>query len=254
MRKILSIIRYECKMLFFRLATWGVLLVASLVALLDNFPSRENLARLEFLVQPVYFIYRTMSIDGLILIFGLMFILSSRIPVDKKTGVQSLFLAAPISKGQYVIGKLFSGFIYTLTMITLFIALNTVVYAAFSPVDAHMMEYVTPLIKVLVVSGLPVSFFIGCCAVALPALMDIRLFYFLISIVFILNAMVVGSAEKKPFYLIISGDLLKLLWQHPEFPFHDMGSVMANLSFLIGCGLLSGILLLFKRKFWRTES
>lgn len=90
MRKILSIIHYEYKMLMKRFATLGVLLIGTLVALLDNFPSISNLARLEFLTQPAYFVYRTISFDTLIVAFGLMFLLSNRFSLDKKSGVKNL--------------------------------------------------------------------------------------------------------------------------------------------------------------------
>jgi LPXTG-motif cell wall-anchored protein len=56
-----------------------------------------------------------------------------------------------------------------------------------------------------------------------------------------------------PFYLITSGDLAKLIWQHPKWPFSNTGSIQANLVFLVGCGLLAGLLLFLKRKFWRNE-
>ena len=52
MRKMFSVLHYEYKMQFKRLVTWGVLLVATALSLLDNFPSAGNLARLEFLNEP----------------------------------------------------------------------------------------------------------------------------------------------------------------------------------------------------------
>lgn len=253
MNKVFSISRYEYKMQLGRIATWGILLAATAIALLDNFPSAKNLARLEFLVQPAYFVYRTMCFDGLIISFGLIFLLSSRIPMDNKTGCKALFMAAPISKGQYVFGKLLGGFAYTLTVISAFLILNTAIYAVFVPIEADVMEYIVPLIKTLIVSGIPVSFFISFLAVTLPAVIDIRLFYLLLAVLFFLNAGSVSSAEAMPFYLITSGELIKLIWHHPKAPFADMWSTVANLSFLIGCGLLSWALLMLKRKFWRAE-
>lgn len=253
MRKMFSIIQYEYKMQMQRFATWGVLLTATIITLLDNFPSSSNLVRLEFLWRPDYFIYRTMSLDGLILILGLMFLLSNRFPVDNKTGVKSLFMAAPVGKGNYVGGKLLASFLYTLTIIVIFLTFNLMVYSVFSPARANIAEYVVPLAKTILFSAIPVSFFISFCAVALPAIMDIRLFYFAISIMFILNAISVGSADKMPFYLITSGDLIKLIWQHPKYPFNDISSMMANLLFLVGWGFLSWVLLLCKWKFWRAE-
>ncbi len=253
MRKVLSILRYEYKMQMRRIATWGVLLASIVITLLDSFPSASNLARLEFLPEPSYFIGRIMSLNGLILIFGLMFLLSNRFPIDTTTGVKSLLMSAPIQKGQYVGGKLLAGFLYTLTIALLFIVLNTAIYALFNPVKSSIADYLIPLGKIFVISVLPVSFFTSFCAVALPAVLDIRLFYFAISGVFIINATVVGSAEQMPFYLITSGDLMKLIWQHPKFPFVNAGSMAANLLFILGCGFFSWTLLLCKRKFWRAE-
>ena len=43
-------------------------------------------------------------------------------------------------------------------------------------------------------------------------MIDIRLFYILAAILFGFNATYVGSAEAMPFYLITSGDLVRLIW------------------------------------------
>lgn len=253
MHKCLSIIRYECKMQLKRIATWGVFIVAMMLALIDNFPSARNLARLEFLADPAYFIYRTMSLDGLVMIFGLMFLLSSRIPLDTKTGVISLMQANPVKKSQYVFGKLIGGFLFTFVMLFLFLSFNTMIYFATAFSEISAISCLVPLIKILVVSALPVSIFVGFLSVAMPVVMDVRLFYMIASVLFIVNAASVGSAEQMPFYLITSGDLMKLVWQHPKWPFINTGSVQANLIFLTGCGFLSWMLLLLKRKFWRAE-
>ena len=190
-----------------------------------------------FQIQPSYLIYRTMSLDGLILIFGLLFLVSSRIHMDKRLGMKNLFMAMPIRKGQYVAGKLLGGILFTFSVITIFLSLNMAIYIFCTPSKLPLIEYILPLLKTVVICGLPISCFIGCCAVLLPALMDIRLFYLLFSVVFIINAMAVGSDNEMPFYLITSGDLLKLIWQHPKFVFDNFSSVLANLSFLLGCGL-----------------
>jgi hypothetical protein len=236
------------------IATWGVFIVAIVITLIDNLPSARNLARLEFLADPAYFIYRTMSLDGLVFIFGLTFLLSSRIPLDRKTGVMSLMLASPVKKSQYVFGKLIGGFLYTFVMLSLFLSLNTMIYftLAFSEISA--ISCLMPLVKTLAVSALPVSIFVGFVSVAMPAVMDVRLFYLITAVLFIVNAASVRSAEQMPFYLITSGDLMKLVWQHPKWPFINAGSIQANLVFLIGCGLMSWMLLLLKRKFWRVET
>lgn len=252
MRKLLSILRHEYKMQMRRPATWGVFLAVSTITMLDAFPSASNLARLEFLLQPTYFIHRTLSLDGIILMFGLMFLLSGRFPADSKTGVKSLLMAASVRKTQYLWGKLLAGFLYTFTVFNLFLMFNTVIYAIFSPVTGSVADYLFPFGKAVVICIIPVSFFIGFCAVAFPAFMDIRLFYVVISAMFMYNAAVERSAERMPFYLILSGDMMKLLWQHPRFPFTDTASIAANLVFLVGCAALSFLLLLFRRGFWRA--
>lgn len=63
MRKLIAIIHYEYKMQFHRPATWGILLGVTIYALLDTYPSARNLARLEFLNEPAYFVYRTMGLN-----------------------------------------------------------------------------------------------------------------------------------------------------------------------------------------------
>lgn len=253
MRKCLPIIRYEYRMQLNNRTTWGLLIVATAIALIDSYPSAKNLVRLEFLVNPTYFIYRTMSIEGLVLVFGLMFLLSNRILLDQKTGVKSLMMASSITKGQYVFGKLLGGFLFTFTMLALFLTLNTVIYFVAVSADISIVDCLILLIKTLVICGLPVSLFISFLSVALSAVMDMRLFYLLASVLFILNAASVSSAEQMPFYLITSGDLIKLIWQHPRVPFTNAGSVQANLIFLVGCGLVAWVLLLIKPKFWRAE-
>ena len=92
MRRMLAVLRYEYKMQFRRLATWGIFLAATVLSLLDNFPSSANLARLEFLREPAYFVYRIMSLDSLVLLFGLMFLLAGRLPLDTKTGMKPLLI------------------------------------------------------------------------------------------------------------------------------------------------------------------
>ncbi len=58
MNKMFAVIYYEFKMQFFRLGSWGIFAAAAVLSLLDNFPSAGNLARLEFLNDPAYFVYR----------------------------------------------------------------------------------------------------------------------------------------------------------------------------------------------------
>lgn len=253
MRKVIVMIHYEYQMQLKRTAAWGVLLAATAIALLDSFPSAKNLARLEFLAWPAYFIYRTVSLDTPVLIFGAVFLLSNRFPVDNENGVKLLMMASPVRKGQYIAGKLLSAFAYTFTMLCIFLLQSTAIYCAAAPFEINLAEVVRTILKAVVISVIPVSVFTGFCSVALPALMDMRLFYLLAAVLFVLNASHVGTAEAVPCYLITSGDLSRLIWVHPKWPQIDMVSLLANLVFLLGCGFASYLVLLLKRGFWRAE-
>ncbi len=253
MRKIIAIIHYEYKMQFKRPATWGVLLAATVFALLDNYPSAGNLTRLEFLNDPAYFVYRTMSLNGFVLLFGLMFLLAERFPIDNKTGMKLLLMSHALQKWQYILGKLSGGFLYTFSILCIFLALNTAVYFVAAPFPIPLPACTLLLVKVIIVSAFPVSLFVSLCSAALPGMIDIRLFYLLAAILFGVNACYVGSANAAPFYMITSGDLIRLIWVNPKWSFHDTGSILANGAFLMGSGLIIGSSLFLKHRFWRSE-
>ena len=253
MRKISAIAHYEYKMLLTRWATWGVFLASVCISLLDNYPSARNLARLEFLCQPAYFLYRTVSLDTLILVFGLLFLLSGRFPADHKYGLHALFMTFPMQKRHYLSGKLLGGWLYTLTMLCLFLGVNFLVYTLAAPFELDAADCIVSFAKTLWVSVLPVSLFIGLCSTALADLLDIRLFYLLAAILFLINATTIGSALPMPFYLITSGDLVKLIWVHPKYPQISPTSVLANCLFLVGSGLVCTGLLVIGHRSWRTE-
>ncbi len=253
MRKIWAVIFREYKMQTARPAGWAVLLGATLLAQADNFPSVGNLRRLEFLNQPAYFVSRIMNFDALVLLFGLLFLLAGRIPLDRRTGMKTLFMASPLKKGQYLAGKLLGGFFSTFTFLTVFLCLNTTVYCIAAPFAVSLEDGLVPLLKALVFPGFFSCLFVSFCAVALPGIMDLRFFYILAAVLFGANAVYVGSADAMPFYLITSGELARLIWVHPKWPFVDAGSVWANGIFLTAGGLVSGALPLLARKFWRAE-
>lgn len=253
MGSVLSILRYEYKMQITRIPTWGVLLTSLVFSLLDNFPSGGNLHRLEFLTDPAYLIYRAMSLDGLLLAFGCMILLSNRFPVDQKTGVKALIMAGPTTKEQYIWGKMLGGLGYTATLFSVFLAANALIYILAAPFQISAARLSAALVKGMILCALPVSVFVGFVSVNLPALMDVRLFYAIAVVLLMVNASTPGTSEAMPFYCVTSGDLSKLIWQHPRWPFGSAGSVQANLLFLIGGGLVSWLLLLGKKRFWRYE-
>ena len=133
MRRMLAVLRREAAMQLGRAATWGVFGAAMLLSLLDNAPTAGNLARLEFLQDPAYFLYRVTSFDLLVLLFGLVFLLAGRLPLDGKTGMRALLMATPLRKGEYALGKLLGGFASSFLVSALFLAANAAVYAAFAP-------------------------------------------------------------------------------------------------------------------------
>ena len=240
MRKMSAVIHYEYKMQFKRPATWGILLMVAIFSLLDNYPSAGNLARLEFLYEPAYFVYRTMSQSGFVLMFGLIFLLAERIPMDDKTGMKFVLMSHGLEKWQYVFGKLLGGFLYVFSVLCIFLALNTAVYFFGVPFPVSLFSCLVPLVKAIIVSAVPASLFVSVGSVALPGMVDIRLFYLVAAILFGMNAACVGSADKGPFYLITSGDLTRLLWVHPKWSFADTESIFANGAFLVGSSLVLG--------------
>lgn len=250
MRKILCILRHETKMQMARPAGWGVFLIALALSLLDDLPTGGNLHRLEFLTDPVYFVARTMSLHGLTLAFGLVILLSDRLALDGRTGVKALIMAGPTTRAQYLLGKLLGGFVYCVSMFALFLAANAAAYALAAPFPVPIGRLAATGIKTAILCVLPVSVFIGSASVSLPALMDVRLFYALAAVLFVVNSSVTGTAGPMPFYCITSGDLIKLIWQHPKWPYVSAGSVAANLVFLLGGGLLATPGPFLKKRFW----
>lgn len=253
MRKVLSIARYDYKMQIRQAAAWAVLLAVLLLSMADNFPSAANLRRLEFLFRPEYFLQRVIGFGGLIMAFALMFLVAGRFHADEKTGVKQLMMAAAVRKWHYIAGKGFAAFGFVFTMLDIFLLACVMIYSIALPGGVPVLETAACFCKAVVISVLPVSIFAGFCAVALPALTDIRLFYLLAVLFFAGNAVTVDSAEAAPFYLLTSGGLTRLIWVHPKWPYTDYASLWANLFFLLAGGLCPWFLLLLKKGFWREK-
>lgn len=253
MRKTWSIFHYELKMQIKRPAVWGVFLAATAMAQLDCFPSAQNLARLEFLNQPAYFVHRVITLDALLLLFGLAVLLANRFPADRKNGMKHLLLSYPLKRCQYILGKLLGSFCLAYFTTALFLLCNTAVYVLAAPFPIPPREWLVPLGKVLVLCAFPASWFTGLAAVALPGVVDIRLFYAAAALFFGWNAVTVGSAETMPFCLLTAGDLARLLWVHPKWPGLAWGSVLANAAFLLGGGAVCASLPFWKPSFWRRR-
>lgn len=87
----------------------------------------------------------------------------------------------------------------------------------------------------------------------LPEIMDIRLFYLLFSILFLVNAFSSDTGTAAPFYIFTQEDLAKMIWQHPRWPMVHLGSAVLNLLFMLGTGGLAIVLVSHKRRFWRAD-
>ena len=251
MRRMLAVLRREAAMQLGRAATWGVFGAAMLLSLLDNAPTAGNLARLEFLQDPAYFLYRVTSFDLLVLLFGLVFLLAGRLPLDGKTGMRALLMATPLRKGEYALGKLLGGFASSFLVSALFLAANAAVYAAFAPL-ARPTDCALPLTRAIF-CALPASLFASFCAVALGGVLDVRLVYALAAAYFGWNAAYIASAGDPPFGLLTAGGLVRTIWTHPRWPAASASSAAANAAFLaLGAGLACA-LLLGSRRIWRRR-
>lgn len=70
MRNALTIAKYELKMQMKNWAPWMVVLLTSFLAIYEQFPSEENLRRISGLIDHNYIAARSMSLTGMLLMFG----------------------------------------------------------------------------------------------------------------------------------------------------------------------------------------
>lgn len=253
MNKLFSIAKYEYKMQMKRIAGWAVLLFVFGSAMMDSLPTASNMARVEFLYDIHYYVRRVFSFDGLILLFGLMFLMAGRLVGDRKTGQRDLFMAAPIGKHCYIGGKLLGNFLYALTLMFALLIGALVGFAIFNQSGTSLGSYMSAILKVSICVILPATFFVTTSSVMLPELIDIRLFYLVFSILFLVNAFSTDMGTAAPFYIFTQGDLAKLIWQHPKTPIIYASSAALNLLFMLGVGGISIALVSVKRRFWRAD-
>lgn len=253
MNKMFAVSKYEYKMQIKRIAGWLVLLFVLVSAMMDSLPTADNLKRIEFLYDIHYYVRRIFSFDGLILLFALMFLMAGRLVGDRKTGRRDLFMAAPIGKGSYIGGKLMGNFLYALSLMYMLLMAALIGFAVVSQVAPSIKDYISAILEVSIYIILPATFFVTASSVMLPEIMDIRLFYLLFSILFLVNAFSSDTGTAAPFYIFTQGDLAKMIWQHPRWPMIHMGSAALNLLFMLGTGGLAIVLVSHKRRFWRAD-
>lgn len=253
MSKLLAVTKYEYKMQIKRIAGWIVLLFVAAVAMMDCLPVAANLRRLEFLGDIRYYVRRVFSFDGLVLLFGILFLTAGRLVDDRKSGRRDLFMAAPIGKASYIIGKLLGNFMFALTLMYSLLVLSLCGFAICAPAGTPLSDYIGAVFSVSVCNILPATFFVVASSVMLSEITDIRLVYLVYSVLFLVNAFSPDSAEERPVYIFTQGDLAKMIWQHPKFPEVYPESACLNLSFMLGVGALAIILTTIRKRFWRAE-
>ena len=150
MSKMLSIAKYEYRMQVKRIAGWIVLLFVLVSSMMDCLPVASNLARIEFLGDIHYYVRRVFSFDGLLLLFGILFLTAGRMADDRKTHRRDLFMAAPIRKSSYIGGKFIGNFLFALTLMYALLVVSIAGFAVFSSSGTTVWEYISAVISVSV--------------------------------------------------------------------------------------------------------
>lgn len=253
MNKLRSIAKYEYKMQIKRITGWIVLLLVFVSAMMDALPIASNITRIEFLYDVYYYVRRVFSFDGLILLFGLMFLMAGCLVSDRKTVRRDLFMASPIGKGSYIGGKLLGNFLYALTLMFGLLVGAFVGFAICNQASTSFGSYIGAIVEVSIYIIPPRNLFFAANSVMLPELIDIRLFYLTFSILFLVNAFSTDTGTAVSFYMFTQGDLAKLIWQHPKSHMIYTGSAVLNLLFMLGMGIVAIALVALKRRFWRAD-
>ncbi len=251
MSNVLSISKYELKMQLKNIGIWAIWAFAAAAALWDNFPSEANLNRLEFLSDQGYVVSRLLSHEGVLLLFGLMFLLADRIRGDGKKGTMELFMASPLSKAQYIWGKLLGNYATLLLVMAVYLGIHAVAQYFYTPGPFTLLPYVVGLIAMCI----PACFFVSACSVALPAVVDIRLCYVVFSVYFLMNSdfIYIENSILRALYLFQS-DMLKLVYTYESFETIMIQKLLWNLAFLLCAGLASMLLLQGNRRYWRETA
>ncbi|WP_055666674.1 ABC transporter permease [Desnuesiella massiliensis] len=248
MSRVFTIAKYEFKMQFGKVGFWLILIIATALALIDNFPSAANLNRLPQLIKQGYVVSRLLPQPGVILLFGFVFLIANQICGDVKKGIDEIFMVKPLSRSQYVFGKFFGNFIFVILLFVIYLAINGFAQAVWTPGNFVVYPYIIAFICVII----PASIFVVGCSLAFPILIDIRFFYALFSTYFMWNLIITPDGDKLPFYLLLSGDLTKLLYNY-GLAEPSSFKILFNAAFLVITGILSLLLLLPLGRFWREK-
>lgn len=248
MHNVAIIAKYECKVRIKSLGYWILLTAGLAISIIDNIPTSANIERLPFLMESGYVVSRLLVQTGVLLLFGIMFIVSNSIRGDKKAGVDNLLMAVDLSKSQYMLGKFLGNYLSTLLLMGIYMLINATVQLICLPEVFSIIPYLVGYITLV----LPASFFIVGCSISLPMWIDLRLCYVIFTVYFMLNILLVPDSITLPFWFLFYGDLIKLVYKY-GFGTLIMENLISNLLFLIGTGLIIFLSLNFNNRFWREK-
>ncbi len=246
MFRFLTIAKYEWKMQIKNSGFWVILLVTLVIGGLDSFPTAQNMIRLDNQLQNSGYVVSRLLTDVILMMFGFVFMTANRIGRDNKLGVSELHMASPLTKGQYVTGKLIANLSVVLVIVVIYFVVNALVHLFLNPAPLDLNPYFIGFISV----ALPMAVFTIGCAVSLPVLTDIRFVYILMAGYFFLNVTIVPDSRWLPFYML-TGEPLKLFNPYLGFGYQSIALMVCNWGFLFGTGLLSFLLLLCGKRYWR---
>ena len=246
MRNALTIGEYELKMQMKNISLWVIVLVTSALSIFEQFPYENNLHRIAGLTNHSFIASRSMTLTGIMIMFGCAFILGNRVRMDIKNGTSEVLFSAPISKTAYISGKFLGNYLAALVMCGVFILLNGMVQFFFNPSPFDPLPYLSSFVFIAVPSML---FVVGLC-IGLPVLMGTKLFYTAFSAYMMYCIIIIPETHEIPFYWII-GDTRKLVYHNSSFS-SPYQSIVLNVIFLMGIGLASLLLLgINSKRFWR---
>lgn len=246
MRNVLTIARYEYKIQIINKVLWVVLLVTSIMSIYEQFPSIENLNRLEQLTNHGYIADRALTLTGIFLMLAVVFVVGKRIIIDMEHKTIEILFSLPIRKSSYILGKFLGNFLISITHFAIFIGVNAVVQAIFNPSPFEVYPYIFSFVFIVI----PTMIFVVGLSIGIPVLIDVRLFYVIMSIYFLYCIFIIPNSYEIPFYWVI-GDIRKLLYSNFHVPYR---SAIFNIIFLVGTGLCSVIILCLSSKYlWREE-
>ncbi len=137
-----------------------------------------------------------------------------------------------------------------LLVMAAYLGVHAVAQYFYTPGPFTLIPYVVGLLTMCV----PACFFVSACSVTLYVVADIRLFYVVFSVYFLMNSDFIYTENSilRSLYLFQS-DMLKLIYTYESFETIMIQKLLWNLAFLLCVGLAS-MLLQGNRRYWRETA